>query len=490
MRVPSVLLLALVATFSGCQERGTPSPPASTAKAAEPQTAAGRCEHALPSDLCTQCNPDLSQAYRDLGDWCHAHDRPESQCLLCNPDLTFTAEGGKDWCREHGLPESQCTRCNPKLVEKYIAEGDFCRDHRFPKSACPLCDPDRARAAGEAPPAFPLPGTKIRLDSAQTARDMDVRTKPALRGGLSKTLEVPGTLTFDQTRHAQLSARGDGVVHKTFVDVGDAVKRGQPLVELGSAVAGTDDAQLAAAKAALQSARARLERERALASRGVSAQRDVEDAEREWAQAKAGLTQAGRYQLSAPFAGTVVALKAVTGRTAGAGEVLVEVADVSTLWAQLEVPEAQAPGVRPGQRVILQLEGTGPREAVIARMAPSVDPHSRTVAARVALSNEDGALRAGGFVRAQITLEPAGDALLVPASAIQKAEGREVVFVRESETVFIPVAVQTGARTGDEVEIRAGLEEGAQVVTQGAFLMKTELLKDSIGAGCCDTGGR
>ncbi len=463
--------------------------PASRAEATE--AAPTLCDHQVPRDICTRCNPELEQVYKDLGDWCAEHARPESQCLSCNPELTFTAEGTEDWCREHGLPESKCTRCNPKLVETYVAAGDFCREHRFPKSACPVCDPDRPRPAGATAPAFPVPGTKIRLASEQTAKDMGLGTVPAVRGGLSRTLEVSGTLTFVQTRHAQLSARGDGVVHATHVDVGDDVKRGQPLVELGSAVAGTDEAQRIAAQASVDAAQARLERERALVDRGVSARKDVEDAARELARARAELAQAGRYRLSAPFAGKVVALQAVTGRTAGAGEVLVEVADVSVLWAQLEVPEAQAGQVRPGQKVLLFWEGSGAsaHEAAIARVAPSVDPVTRTVSARVELPNPDGTLRAGQFVRAQIVLEQAGSTLLVPTEAVQQAEGRQVVFIRQSATVFEPVAVELGARAGDQVEVRGGLEEGAQVVTRGAFLLKTELLKDSIGAGCCDTGG-
>jgi membrane fusion protein, heavy metal efflux system len=61
-----------------------------------------------------------------------------------------------------------------------------------------------------------------------------------------------------------------------------------------------------------------------------------------------------------------------------------------------------------------------------------------------------------------------------------------LVFVRREAAVFEPVAVQAGEREGELVEIVSGLERGDEVVTTGAFLLKTEIMKESIGAGCCD----
>jgi cobalt-zinc-cadmium efflux system membrane fusion protein len=229
----------------------------------------------------------------------------------------------------------------------------------------------------------------------------------------------------------------------------------------------------------------------------------VEDAERALAEARAELDAAssalsaagsapgergGRYVLRAPFPGTVVARHAVAGKTATAGEELVRVADLSTLWAHLEIPEADAAAVRPGQPVRLILEGMRGQtlDARISRVAASVDPESRTVTARVELPNPDRTLKAGVFVRAQIAVAAEHDALLVPRDAVQLAESRAVVFVKKGDALFEPVQVQLGAGDGDVVEIVSGLEPGAEVVTTGAFLLKTEIMKESIGAGCCE----
>ena len=434
------------------------------------------------------------------------HGVPESQCLKCNPRLTFTAAAPpKDWCKEHAVPESKCTRCNPRLVARFVEAGDYCREHGYPKSVCPLCHPELVEAAGEKPPVFPEPGTKVRLASVQTVRDAGIQTRTVDARKVAKELEVVGHLDFDQNRLAQLSARGEALVVDVKVDVGDDVKEGQPLVVLTSAAVGADQARLASTRARLETARAAVAREEQLSESGLSPRKNLEEARRELAAAQAEHDAAraalgaagaalgpggGRYALRAPFAGTVVARDAVAGKTAGAGQVLVQVADLSTMWAQLEVPEADAALVRPGQPVRIAFEGMRgePRDAKISRVSASVDPASRTVRARAELPNRDRTLKAGLFLRARIRVTADHEALLVPREAVQRAEGRTLVFVKRADGLFEPVAVQTGEADGDLVEVVSGLAPGAEVVTTGAFLLKTEIVKESIGAGCCDLG--
>jgi cobalt-zinc-cadmium efflux system membrane fusion protein len=183
----------------------------------------------------------------------------------------------------------------------------------------------------------------------------------------------------------------------------------------------------------------------------------------------------------------VVARDAVAGRSAAADQVLVEIADLSRMWANLEIPEGDAALVRPGQRVRVRVDGLrgAEREGTVSRVAASVDPVTRTVRARVELPNRDRALRAGLLLRASVDVADAEDAVLVPRDAVQRAEGQALVFVRAGKGVFEPVPVELGESRGDAVAVR-GIDPGAEVVTTGAFLLKTEILKDSIGAGCCE----
>lgn len=504
----SLAAVALAAAAAACS-RAAPAPeraeraePPPAHAAAHPPAPVKLCEHGVPADLCTRCEPALAPVFQAQGDWCEEHGVPESQCLRCNPGLTFAAAAPEDWCKEHAVPESKCTRCNPRLVAGFVEADDYCREHGYPESVCPICHPERV-PAGKEPPAFPEPGLRVRLASAQTGRDAGIQTRAAEVRRIAEELEVVGQLDFDQNRLAQLSARGEALVVAVEVDVGDEVKAGQPLAVLASAAVGADQARLSAARARLEAARAALAREEQLAESGLSPRKSLEEARREVAAAqgdhdaaRAALGAAGaaldggggRYVLRAPFAGTVVARDAVAGKTAGAGQVLVQVADLSTMWAQLEVPEAEAGRVRPGQPVRIALEGARaePREAVISRVAPAVDPASRTVRARVELPNRDRTLKAGVFVRARIRVTAEHEALLVPRDAVQRAEGRTLVFVKRGEGLFEPVAVRTGEREGELVEVVSGVEPGAEVVTTGAFLLKTEIMKESIGAGCCD----
>lgn len=503
------LCAAALVVVSGCdrkREAKAPAPP--VAPVAPAPTKVALCEHGVPAELCTQCIPELAEVFKAQGDWCTKHDVPQSQCLKCNPGLTFDKPiVAKDWCKEHAVPESMCTKCNPKLVAKFIQVGDFCREHGYPESVCPICHPELVTAAGEKPPSVVAEGTNVRLASPDTAREAGFQTVKVKAERFAHSVSVTGSLSFNHDRLAQLASPGDALVLEVLVDVGQVVTAGQTLVALASSQVGAAQAQAQSAKARLTAARAAVEREEKLLKSGVSTARDVDEARRvlssieaEQASALASIRAAGggtrmgsdgRYVLTAPFAGVVVSRDAISGRTAAAGQVLVSVADPSVVWALLEIPEADAPSVRAGQKVTLVFDGLRgeKRDGKIALVAPIVDPKTRTVRARVDLPNPDRSLRGGTFFRAEIEVAAAHQAILVPRDAVQRAQGRPLVFVKKSAEVYVPVPVELGAGTHERVEIAQGLQAGDEVVTTGAFLLKTEILKDSIGAGCCDEDG-
>ncbi|MGC4119283.1 MAG: efflux RND transporter periplasmic adaptor subunit [Myxococcales bacterium] len=504
----SAALLALLQGACSNSRRDLGSakaPPADAGTMGAAKAQVKLCEHQVPAELCTRCNPDLAQTFKEMGDWCQEHGLPESQCRKCNPALTFEPVVPKDWCKEHAVPESMCTKCKPSLVAKFVAAGDYCREHGFPDSVCPYCHPELVKAAGAEPPVFPEPGTTVRLASPETAREAGLQAVPVAKQRVAPTLEVVGQLDFNQNALAELTARGEALVLGLRVDLGDEVKRGQPLLTLASAAVGSNQAQLAAAEARVQAARAALQRMEALVAEGIGLRKDLEQARTELAAAQAEHSAArsalgaagaaatgtdGTYVLTAPIAGTVVARDAVVGRTAGPETVLVRIADLSTLWAHLEIPEARAGEVRVGQRVVLALDaGAGALEGTIARVGAAVDPRTRTVSARVVVSNPARSLKAGAFLRARIAVAVEHEAIVIPAAAVQRAQASAFVFVRRDASTYVPVPVKTAQEADGRVEVVEGLAPGDEVVTTGAFLLKTEILKESIGAGCCDEGG-
>jgi cobalt-zinc-cadmium efflux system membrane fusion protein len=189
--VRALLLLVALGAASCSREPVDKAPPPSPAATAAAVTL---CEHGVPGNLCTLCTPALIAVFKAQGDWCAEHGVPESQCLQCHPDLTFTASAAtKDWCKEHAVAESKCTRCHPELIVRYIEAGDYCREHEYPASVCPRCHPELVQAAGEQPPVFPEPGTRITLASAETAREAGIETRRVERRRFARTVSSPST---------------------------------------------------------------------------------------------------------------------------------------------------------------------------------------------------------------------------------------------------------------------------------------------------------
>ncbi|MGK0361506.1 MAG: cobalt-zinc-cadmium efflux system membrane fusion protein, partial [Bradymonadia bacterium] len=126
---------------------------------------------------------------------------------------------------------------------------------------------------------------------------------------------------------------------------------------------------------------------------------------------------------------------------------------------------------------------------VVAWIASEVDRRTRAVSVRVEVPNPDGALRAGQFARATVQVAPATLAASVPKEAVQRFGASSVVFVRVGAGVFEPRVVQPGRADRHRVQVVGALAAGEPVVTTGAFLLRTELDRDSIGAGCCEVEG-
>jgi cobalt-zinc-cadmium efflux system membrane fusion protein len=146
--------------------------------------------------------------------------------------------------------------------------------------------------------------------------------------------------------------------------------------------------------------------------------------------------------------------------------------------------------VHVGSVVTLLVDALGEREfgGTVAQIATTVDPLTRTARVRVRLANDSGLLRANMFGKARIRLGSTRVSAAVPRVAIQRAKSVQVAFVRLSPAEYETrrVRVVPGRWDAELVDLVSGIEPGEEVVTAGSFFLKTETLKDSIGAGCCD----
>jgi cobalt-zinc-cadmium efflux system membrane fusion protein len=190
----------------------------------------------------------------------------------------------------------------------------------------------------------------------------------------------------------------------------------------------------------------------------------------------------------APFDGTVVALDLVRGEVVDPERVLFEVADTSRMWVTMDVPQADAHRIAIGQEVIYRPDDARDESVAgeIAWISTAVDEMTRTVKVRASLENASGALRAHSFGRAQIVVRTSANAVAVPSEAIQWEGCCYVVFVRLSETIFQTRKVRLGARDSAFTEVVVGLLPREVVATSGSHVLKSEILKSSLGAGCTD----
>lgn len=410
---------------------------------------------------------------------------------------------------EHGVVSELCPKCNPSLVAVYQAKGNWCAEHGMPESFCPVCHPE---AKGQPPESVatakttqgakvPTDGMKVTLRSPELAAQSGIAVAVAVKAPPRSAVRFPARVVYDATKTAEVSARSGGVVRSVAVDVGTTVERGRVLATLDSASIGADRAKLVAAQARLQAAEENQDRVSKLEKDGITARRDVLEANTARDAAKAevnglvaelGVSGASAgagasYSLKSPLAGVVTQRNATIGRAVEAEHVLFQVVDASTLWAELDVPEQKVGGVSPGDEVALSFSAL-PDAAFAGRVVsilPEVSRETRTVTVRAAVDNKDLRLRANMFGEAALLRDTPPEGVTVPRSAIQSFGEDRIVFVRESPTVYHVRHVRVGTRDADLAVVVSGLAAGEEVVTTGSFLLRTETLKDSIGAGCC-----
>jgi cobalt-zinc-cadmium efflux system membrane fusion protein len=409
-------------------------------------------------------------------------------------------------CREHGVLEALCTQCNPKLAAVFKAKGDWCEEHGFPESVCPKCHPERGGkpAVDVASDGSPADGTKVRLKSGDTARLAGIETVRAVPGRGVSEIVAPAVIAYDSSRVAQVNARSPGVVKRLAAEVGAWVREGSPLAEIESASLSADQSRLDAARSRIRMAEVNYRREEELERKGISSRKEVLAAEQELKEARAegealaaslGVVGAdpgsrGRYVVTAPLSGVVTQRNVSQGRFVDSHETLFEVIDTSSMWAEVAVPEETLDSVRIGGTVVVTVGGIEGREfrGTIAQLAPVVDPQTRTAKARVRLANPNGLLRANMFGQARIASGgPRRSSAAVPRGAIQRAKTAQVAFVRLAPNEYETRRVQLAAGWGDGglVEVVSGIQPGEEIVVAGSFFLKTETLRDSIGAGCC-----
>ncbi len=371
------------------------------------------------------------------------------------------------------------------------AEGvEMCGEHGVPEAECGICNPD---GVADLKPGESL---LVRLPGDTSAELAGVRSEPAQAGPAVDVIACHAEFTFDQNRLAEVGSPAGGIIREVAADWGDRVAEGQVLARIWSA--GIEET---VARAVLS--HQTLVRERQLHAEGIAPAKDLQQAEADHRvacrQARTlGFTEAdidamGRapdapalLDVRAPFAGEVIERAAVRGALTEPGRMLFTLADRSTMWAMLQVPEAQLARLRVGQAVELEVEALAGHTFTgrLSWIAAQVDERTRMARARAEVVNPDGLLRDRMFARARIVAARAERAVQVPGAAVQRVGTTPIVFVRQAADLYEARVVRLGAAAGGVQVIAAGLRPDEPVVVDQAFVVKSQLLMSRLGAGC------
>jgi Cu(I)/Ag(I) efflux system membrane fusion protein len=295
------------------------------------------------------------------------------------------------------------------------------------------------------------------------------------RRPLTVTLRAAGRVDLDERTVTDVTLKYEAFVERLLVaETGRSVKRGEPLLRLYS------PDLLAAEEELLQARRAGAAPElgaaatRRLAYWGVTPQQLEELQQRGTAD--------GRLTVASPATGVVLEKGVVEGTHVMPGMSLYRVGNLGRIWVQAAVYERDAPLVAVGQRARVTLPALSgvALDARVTFVAPRVDPRTRTVEARLELSNPSLTLKPGMF--ADVVVEvPLGTRLAVPDSALLLSGGHRYAFVDRGGGKIAPVEVEVGAQAGDFAEVVSGLAAGEQVATGATFLLSSEAkLRDAL----------
>lgn len=464
-------------------------------------------------------------------DWCEEHGVPESGCVICNPDL-MSAGPDYGWCTEHGV--NNCPLHHPDVAEL----------KKTPViSAAVMQQADRALALRERPnnnAACKVYQKRIQFASSEAVQQAGVDVELVDQEPVTEWVSGTGEIRYDPTRLANLSSRVPGTAWRVLKNVGDQVQEGEILAVVDAAEVGLLKTDLVKAIVAEKLARKNFERlnglKEAIAGKdileaeSILAKEEAEVLSVEQSLANLGLSvdvasiaklskqamndrlrflgfpselaeqfqsqtaSANLIPVRSSMNGVITERNVVSSEVVTPDRTLFEVADPSWMWLILNVPLEEASLIKVGQQVRFQPNGS--RQEVTGKLSwisTAADKQTRMVKVRAEIENADGQLRDETFGAGRIILRQEKQAIVIPRSAVHWEGCCQVVFVRnkhyfdspESPKVFLLRTVRTGFVYDDRVEIIAGLLPGEVIVTQGSDVLRAQLLKNSLGAGCC-----
>ena len=368
----------------------------------------------------------------------------------------------------------------------------------------PACSdpPESTDEVGPKIAEIPTETSPLPFDLPATAKQR-IRTTFVEKRLLSQAIVAPGGVSLDLAKVAKVSSRIKGQVEEVFVQLGEHVKTGDPLLAIGSLKLDELVQEFLVSKVQMDLRQANFERTQKLHAEKIVSERRMMEDQAEYFESKAinqhvteklqnmGLSQkelnellhshtmeGHHYIIKSPLTGTISEQTVVLGQGVGTGDHLFEVVDTRQVWVFANLPIEQAQRFKEGDRGTIVAKGREPIEAPLAYIAPVADKATLTIQLRFDVDNRQGLLKPNEYVDVRLE-EGASMIVAIPVTASTLVEGVRGVFVKD-EDGYRFISVKLGQESDGWIEVIDGLSVGDEIVIEGVFDLKNSLLKHSI----------
>jgi membrane fusion protein, heavy metal efflux system len=334
-------------------------------------------------------------------------------------------------------------------------------------------------------------GRTMMSDKQLTLNSIEVLT--AAPAKIKSSLVLQGEIKLNADKSVQILPRVGGIVETVTANAGDKVRKGQILASISSQSIADMRSDLLAAQNRVSLAKSTYQREKQLWEEKISAEQDYLQAQNDLQEAeintqrirqKLGAVGAGnsgsgqaRYEIRSPIDGVVTNKQVSLGQVVTETNNLFEVADLSTVWAEMTIYAKDINTVKAGQEVKIKSTAFDAKTTgTISYVGALVGASSRTAMARVVLNNPERIWLPGVPVSIELTANEVEVPLAISVEAIQTLNDSTVAFGRYGE-YFEAKPLELGRRDDTYVEVIRGLNLGDKYAAGNSFLIKADIGK-------------
>lgn len=415
-----------------------------------------------------------------------------SQSVMAVPESAIIYEDGKPTAFVHLAGET--------FEERHLKLGK--RDDGFAEVLSGLTEGEYVTTKG----AYAITaGVSVVQLCEEDIKKYGIEVTSTVGGQLQVHITVPGEITVNGDRLAHIVPRVGGIVQSVKKTLGDTVKQGEVMAVIESRELADIKTSYLASLGRLDLAKLTLDREENLRKEQISSEQDYLNARNAFAEAKINMLSAEQklralgfkqanleklpdepkemltsFEITAPFGGKIIKKHITLGELVKDDADAFVVADLDTVWVDLQVHQKDIAFVKKGQDVIISSQHMPATTGVISYVEPVLNEKTRTALTRIVLDNRSGQLRPGTFVTAEVLVENLESTVVVDKDTIQYIDDLNRVFVMNAHG-FEARPVTIGRTNKNKVEIISGLSVGEKIVTKNSFRLKAELEKSAGG---------